>query len=106
LTIKQRYLFDFGDKSKKKLKHNVEVIRKLNDKHGEEKNENSILNYKVKELAVLYFQSKVYLNDLDNIEKEESLEYRNVFEMYATGDEKHLGFIDYFCLMNGNKKKK
>jgi hypothetical protein len=26
--------------------------------------------------------------------------------MYATGDEKHLGFIDYFCLMNGNKKKK
>lgn len=105
MDLETRYKYDFGDKSKKKLKHNVDTIHMLKHKYNEDENPKSILRRKTKDIIKDYFESKAYEDDLVNIEEEEGLEYREKYEEYAKGNGDILGFVDYFLKMPANKSK-
>ena len=105
MTIEQRYQYDFGDKSKKKLDHNYRVLQVLQNRYGELDKSDSILKIKVKDLISQYISSEKYDLDLGRIRRDDGEKYAARFNNVIKGDDKTLSYVVYFLETPGNKKK-
>jgi hypothetical protein len=105
MTIAQRYQYDFGDESKKKLIHNCRVLKVLQERYGELDRSDSILKIKVKDLIWQYISSEKYDLDLGRIKRDDGEKYASRFNNVIKGDDKTLSYVVYFLTTPGNKKK-
>ena len=106
MTLEERYNYDFGDKTKRKLFANRKVLNTLKTKYAFETGHQEILKRKVKDVITDYINSSMYIADLRKIKLNEGEDYARNFDIIVRGNKNTLGYIDYFLSTPGNKTSK
>jgi hypothetical protein len=103
MTMEELFLQPHGEPGNKKYLNNINVIKKIKENFIL-KNNCQFLRYTLKEVLELYFNSRMFEEDLEKIKKAENEEYVHKFLEISKGIKgKKYSYLEYFEKIIPNK---